>query len=43
MANFTKYAQLANKFIKTNESNVRHLAAAAAQSARNPKIEYTQV
>ena len=42
MANFTKYSQLANQLIKTRSSNVRHLAA-AAQSLRNPQIEYTKV
>jgi len=43
MANFNKYAQLANKLIKVRESNVRHLAAAAAQTVRNPKIEFTKL
>jgi hypothetical protein len=42
MANFTKYSQLATQLIKNRSSNVRHLAA-AAQSLRNPKIEFTKV
>jgi len=42
MANFTKYSQLATQLIKNRSSNVRHLAA-AAQSLRNPKIEFTKL
>ena len=43
MANFTKYAQLASKLVKSRDTNnIRHLAAAAAQ-VNKPKIEFTKV